>query len=221
MVIEVLIDQPERRRWWLLVKALDCFPLDRALDLARAADEFVLSPISIHPGLGASPPIPHVSIAEQIESPGPDGAAASRPPTADAQKHNRLPISPERRSELLDRLARGCRNTDVASEFELTPRQVQGIRMGAAREIAARRLHRESTPPPDQVSASLDEVVRYLRQRDDVVVANGNGEFTVNGRFHLGVGELVARANRMRERQNKPLLNVNGVCLPAQPGEAA
>src|SRR5439155_11976076 len=37
-----LLDQTERRRCWLLWKALECLPLDRAIDLARAAEEFLI-----------------------------------------------------------------------------------------------------------------------------------------------------------------------------------
>jgi hypothetical protein len=53
--------------------------------------------------------------------------------------------------------------------------------------------------------------VRYLRQQDDVVVPQTNGEFMINGRFPLDVVELVSRANRMRARQGKPEFKlVNG-----------
>ncbi len=81
--------------------------------------------------------------------------------------------------------------------------------MGCAREVTKRR-HRlrdefESAPArPGAVAASLDDVVRYLRQQDDVVVPQGSGEFLVNARFRLQVPELVAKANRMRVRQGKP-----------------
>jgi hypothetical protein len=52
------------------------------------------------------------------------------------------------------------------------------------------------------------EVVRYLRQQDDVVVPHGNGMFLVNGRFNLRLSELVDKANRIRRRQNKPLFKI-------------
>ena len=41
--------------------------------------------------------------------------------------------------QLLERLAQGARNAELASDFGLSTRQVQGIRMGSAREIARRR----------------------------------------------------------------------------------
>jgi hypothetical protein len=55
------------------------------------------------------------------------------------------------------------------------------------------------------VPAGQEEIVRYLRQRDDVVVPDGANAFLVNGRFRLNFDEILARANKMRERQGKPL----------------
>jgi hypothetical protein len=52
--------------------------------------------------------------------------------------------------------------------------------------------------------ATADDIVRYLRQQDDIVVPQGEGAFLVNGRFRLELSELVARANKMRGRQGKP-----------------
>src|ERR1700722_14546352 len=94
--------------------------------------------------------------------------------------------------------------------FGLTPRQVQGLRMGAARRPT--RPPRDDAKTPDEmVSAAVDDVVRYLRQQDDVVVSDGNGAFVVNGRFHPEPSELVAKANRARRRQNEPLFSINGI----------
>jgi hypothetical protein len=36
-----LLKEPVRRRAWLLEKALGAYPLDRALELARAAEDFI------------------------------------------------------------------------------------------------------------------------------------------------------------------------------------
>jgi cytidylate kinase len=87
--------------------------------------------------------------------------------------------------------------------------------MGAARKNAHSRDQLIPTQPAsDQtpaLEASVDEVVRYLRQQDDVVVSAENGEFLVNARFKLPLAELVARANRMRVRQRKPEFQVSTV----------
>jgi hypothetical protein len=59
-------------------------------------------------------------------------------------------------------------------------------------------------------SASMEEIIRYLRQQDDVVVPQENGQFLVNGRFHMPLADLAARANRMRARQRKPAFELIG-----------
>jgi hypothetical protein len=89
--------------------------------------------------------------------------------------------------------------------------------MGSAREIANRReRHSKMDASPQHTaevsvpSGSAEDIVRYLRQQDDVVVPNGDGEFTVNGRFRLGLAELVERANKMRRRQAKPEFQLAG-----------
>lgn len=66
-------------------------------------------------------------------------------------------------------------------------------------------------------TVSVDEVVRYLRQQDDIVVPQENGEFLVNARFHMPMAGLIARANRMRARQGKPEFEMLGISeLPRQ-----
>jgi hypothetical protein len=232
------LEAPEDRRWWLLRKALDCLPLDKAIDLARAADAFVTGP-SVQ-----SQPLLHASQARLAESQAPsyqtqanDAANAAEPIVASAPerregslekeglleiapgtksspvepaspKRTNLALSPEQRGELLQLMVEGARNADLAAKFGLSGQQVQGFRMGSAREIAARRnrlkLTKERATETPQLGSSVDEIVRYLRQQDDVVVPEGKGEFMLNGRFRLGMEELVERANRMRRRQGKP-----------------
>jgi len=119
---------PVKRRAWLLAKALQAQPLDRALDLARSAEGFITGA-----GADEAPAQP-----KPAEDQGPSKAAQAgpveRPP-----KRPPVSLAPEARERLLDRLARGARNRELASEFGLTPKQVQGIRMGSSREINRRR----------------------------------------------------------------------------------
>src|SRR5262249_10985029 len=138
-------------RCWLLAKALESDPLDKALEVARAADEFLRSGAQIH----ASPALPIM--------------VASEPPTADP-----------------------CPALDKAQP---NPAEATAL---VGEEV---RTAKPTTGPCR--SAWIENVVRYRRQRDDVVVPKGEDLFLVNGRFQLSSDELVSRANRMRERAGK------------------
>ena len=209
-----LFEQPQRRRCWLLWKALECSPLDRAIDLARAADEFLASAqsesgiadASVHPKPASNSPQPNEEQPrEETSYSAPLATPAPEKPTS--QKRMRLSLSPEKREQLSQRLAQGARNAELASEFGLSKQQVQGIRMGLARQTAKRPLvdeQEQGSAPTETFSTSLEEIVRYLRQQNDVVVPQENGEFLVNARFRLPLDELIIRANRMRSRQGKP-----------------
>ena len=123
-----LLTDPVRRRSWLLAKALDTQPLDRALELARAAEAFITG---AHANEIASTGSPLRSEEGAAPIPG-----ANRTPL----KHRTsLALVPETREQLLERLAQGARNAEVAREFGFSIRQVQGVRMGSKREIARRR----------------------------------------------------------------------------------
>jgi len=119
-----LLADPVRRRSWLLSKALESVPLDKALELARSAEAFISSAHA--ETAGASVPAPHQGQPPALQEPKP-------------KKPRGVVLSAEERERLMDRLAAGARNTDLATEFGLSPRQVQGIRMGSARDIAKRR----------------------------------------------------------------------------------
>lgn len=210
MFIQSLVES-ERRRCWLLYKALECVPLDKAIELARAADEFI-GGTCCQSRATASRPEPETVSPPQISEDQPqpcadavshgNGAAGLPQMTATAPK-----VTPEVRQQLIDRIASGGKNADLAAEFGLAPKQVQGIRIGCAREIARKARDKEGpAATPAQLRtlpASVDEVIRYLRQEHDVVVPQGNKEFLVNARFRLSLAELVTRANRMRRRQGK------------------
>ena len=127
-----LLDDPSRRRSWLLAKALETHPLDQALDLARVAEAFITGA----PGMetvSAAPAFDHGQPASPTAK-----AGVNRGPQPKNQRV-RLGLTPEERDRLLERLAQGARNAELASEFKLSPKQVQGIRIGSAREISRRR----------------------------------------------------------------------------------
>lgn len=213
MDIDTLFDHPARRRWWLLTQALASAPIQEALELARAADQFIgadsndLKAERLNPEL----PVEPVSAA----------SVCVTEIARNKQETGRLPLLAEQRDQLIERIARGEKNNALAAEFGLTPKQVQGVRMGAARQIALRRTASRTAPPYTQeepIAATVDDVIRYLRQQDDVVVPEGDNQFLVNARFHLDLAELVAKANRSRVRQKKPRFELSGVNQEA--GEA-
>ena len=199
------------RRLWLLYNAMRNQPFEHAFALARSAEEFI----------AGSPDITHNSNAEASSAS--EVMQSKRPDPARLTARENSPgcssLSGMERSQLLDRLAQGEGNAEIAKAFGLSPRQVQGIRMGSAREIASLRSQSkrdaqksasaEPGPGPRQQNdnpephSALNEVVQYLRQQDDVVVRHSEGEYLVNGRFRLGAADLIERANRMRSRQGK------------------
>ena len=216
-----LAEQPVQRRWWLLCKALERTSLDRALELAGAAEKFITGcPAAAQelPELGG--------VAESTQNtmePLPASGTALSSPNPVAKRRPSLGLSLEQRAQLIARLAAGAKNADLAHEFGLSPKQIQGIRIGSSREILARRDQlstKEATSSPSlndkfQIVPSIEEVVRYLRQQDDVVVRESDGRFAVNGRLHLSGPELISRANRMRARQSKPEFKLaNGSAPP-------
>jgi hypothetical protein len=123
------LTDPVRRRSWLLAKALASHPLDQALELARSAESFI-----------TGSPVAETTTATPLRS---DAAPAPEAHTKDNAKPAKRPIplalAPEKREELLERLAQGTRNAELARDFGLPIRQVQGIRVGSAREIARLR----------------------------------------------------------------------------------
>jgi hypothetical protein len=211
--LTALIDKPVARRLWLLSCALQSLPLHRAIDLARAAEVFIMgSSLGNKARIGSDPPLT-VELERAEQEIGETGGEflATNEPIATKPTRSALPV--ELRNRVLDRLAEGAPNGEVAAEFGLTSKQVQGVRMGCAREIAQRRDKLGKSAHPDQSSGqivSVEDVIRFLRQRDDVVVPQENGEFLVNGRFRMRFEELLARANRIRAREGKSKFGVAG-----------
>lgn len=195
-----LFDSPANRRLWLLHKALECLPLDRAIALAREVETFLTDGAPVSPKCDAAPSRSDFAALPK-DQPGEKPRLAAQ---------TRLALTAEQRERLMGRLAQGATNAELASEFGLSLRQVQGIRMNTARKNS--KIGREVGNPnsatqidvQSALPTSVDDVIRYLRQRDDIVVPRGDGEFLVNGRFQLSTAELVTRANKMRSRQGKP-----------------
>jgi hypothetical protein len=194
------LENGAERRGWLLYEALRCAPLDQAIELARKADAFILGTSEDGEQARRAAQADERAIGQQSNHE-PQSKQRSKPKA-------RLMLSGAQRDRLIDRLAGGAKNAEIAAEFGLSLQQVQGIRIGSAREIAARRERTADAPSTERTSiTSVQEVIRYLRQQDDVVVLQEDGDYLVNGRFRMGPAELVDRANRMRSRQGKPEFN--------------
>lgn len=203
-----MIDNSAARRLWLLLQAARSQPFDRAIELARIAEAFLMGTAVEAITDPSEPPIRpaarHQGAREQVAGE-PSIAAVADPRT----ERNGLTLAEDQRDRLLQRLAEGARNAELAGEIGISARQIQGLRMGCAREIARRRakLDGQVQDPADRErvteAASIDDIVRYLRQQDDVVVLQEEGGYLVNGRFRLSTAELTVRANRMRSRQGK------------------
>jgi DNA-binding CsgD family transcriptional regulator len=227
-----LLDKPPARRLWLLLEAMRSLPFDRAVELARTAEAFVAGPTV--EAMTPEAMRPTTTTSKDPEQPKEIGhqpstsanVLADRPTERDS-----LALSDSDRERLLERLAKGARNVELAAEFGITAKQVQGLRMGCAREIARRRA--ALADKPSEISGehdehpiattSIDEIVRYVRQQDDVVVPQDDGGYMINGRFRMSAAELIARANRMRSRQRKPSFQMHGAGIqiaagPARPG---
>jgi hypothetical protein len=209
-----IVANPMRRRWWLLQKALEDCSLRDALRLAQSADVFLTTNHKICNCATYEIDTQTVrSLVPAVETPS-ENEAASEQFTAHSQS---LQSSPN--AKQCDPVNWGSNGANAAT----TQRDAEGeaqVDMAAPIDRSMTQVEQE-TPPSDAegengnhpasdadaslaVWATIDDVVRYLRQRDDVVVSAGKHKFLVNGRFHEDGNALVIRANRMRERQRKP-----------------
>src|SRR5207248_11111567 len=56
-----------------------------------------------------------------------------------APRRRGIALTNTQRDRLLDRIAEGAGNAQLAAEFGISAKQIQGIRLGCARKIAERR----------------------------------------------------------------------------------
>ncbi len=190
MELEILLNDPIRRRCWLLSKALEIGSLQDAMRLAQEADAFVLQ------GRG-----------DKFAGSAPD--KRDGPPTADPKRTGASPFA-FTSGEILTHRAEpsgGQAHSALHGKFAEDANGTTVTYFGNDDGAEAHANDGPVAPSGDTdlaVLAGSEDIVRYLRQRDDVVVPE-NGFFLVNGRFRLSPGELLARANKMRARQGMPL----------------
>jgi hypothetical protein len=220
MELATVFTEPVLRRCWLLNKALESASLDEALKLARAADEF----------LGMGQPKALLSLNEQASSEG-----SSRAPCQDFQPVATLPIV----TSGDDRAEQAAGHTSATNHIACTAKNASAAASDTHEDISDTSDPEESdTSDPEEagsepecseqqavktsglaVLTGMDDIVRYLRQQDDVVVSVGTASYLVNGRFELNPEELLARANKIRERHGKPLFQRLPYGFPAHNGD--
>jgi hypothetical protein len=186
---------PMRRRWFLLVRALEHMPLHAAIELVERAEAFLAAGHCRPPAEVGAPACSQSDKDTELlfdtarDSVAPGGTASI--PQGDENPSG----GPVDASVILGLLADGVSDADIMNKFGLTKRQLLGFRLQMGCETEA---------------VSTNEVVRFLRQQGDIVVGRDEDGFLVNGRFRMTLPDLVARANRIRARQRKTLFQVQG-----------
>jgi hypothetical protein len=213
--LQVLIDKMDAERALALATRLETFVatgrtltiVDDATELQSTTDRAVTTPAP-----AMAPNIPNGATARPIE------AVMVAPPHA----QQRL-LSDAQLQEFAASAAAGAGNRDLGIRFGLTPRQANGIRMALAKRAPQVALKRAVRAKPKETldratelqmqvdfmqrkpaaAPTVDDVVRFLRQRGDVVTRAGEG-FTVNHRLTLTIQDLVRRANEKKTQMGQP-----------------
>ena len=185
---------PVRRRWFLLVRAMEHLSLEDAVTLAERIEAF-LSAGPSEPPVECGAPTPQSE--QEVIAPSAPAAPLVTSPVASARaQDDKVPPTPlADRVELLSRLAEGASDADIIAEFGLTKRQIVGLRLQMGHMTGD--------------GASAEEVVRFLRQQGDVVTGQAQDGFLVNGRLRLTYDDLVGRANHIRARHGKMLFTAD------------
>ena len=206
MELATVFTEPVLRRCWLLNKALESAPLDEALRLARAADEFLSVNQANAQALPNEPASPDSSSTSPNQAAQPASALPIAASPGDQAEQGAGPIS------ATDHVAYAADIVESPSPMENDTHEDASNRSG---------IEEAGTEPEDSgpqaamtsglaVLAGMEDIVRFLRQQDDVVVSAGTATYLVNGRFQLNSKELLDRANKIRDRQGKPQFQ----CIP-------
>ncbi|MFZ2005997.1 MAG: hypothetical protein WB697_11090 [Stellaceae bacterium] len=204
MDLETLLNDPVRRRCWLLSKALENGSLRDAVRLAREADEFVARGRD-DKAAGTATGGRDGRQTEELERNG--GIPFANPPGETVER----PLDYREPSG-------GQPHPAFHGQF---PNDATGATVTHLGSDEGNGVHTSDEAAPSNGDADLavlagaEDIIRYLRQRDDVVVRE-NGFFLVNGRFRLSLEELLARANKMRLRQGKPLFQQMPLGFPQE-----
>jgi hypothetical protein len=181
------------------------------------------------PGGERLPAAPPSAAVEPISGP------AYRPASGD---DGRLLDGPARQA-FIAALRHGADNDELARTFGITRRQANGLRMGIVKRQPGLAVPKRAPDRPKgldretelrmqeeflgrrpRAEDTIDDVVRFLRQRGDVIVRAGE-DFTVNRGSTLTPSQLVARANQKRLELHRPLFELAAAHATATPLAAA
>jgi hypothetical protein len=223
------LDAPARRRFWLvaqLIARCNVTEVESALTAAAKVEAFIANggrsssaPLGSI-GFGAAGPsdLPDMRPAQRVDTePSPAPAALSNSQNivdigGKYRNARRQLLDKETRSRFIHEAAVNPDNRHLAQLFGLSVRQAHAIRVGLSKFIADGRREIELQMQDDflknksAAGATMDDVVRYLRQINDVVVPNGPN-YVVNYKLALTAEQLLERANaKRRERKQAPLM---------------
>jgi hypothetical protein len=202
MELATVVSEPVLRRCWLLNKALESASLDEALKLARAADEFLGGDQAKAQALLDEMAVSGSSSTRPSQGAEAASALINAASSAGEAKQDAEPVS------TTDQVAYAADIVESASATENHGRD--GGSNSSRVEEAGDSEPQAAITSGLAVLAGMDDIVRFLRQQDDVVVSAGTATYLVNGRFQLNSKELLDRANKIRDRQGKPQFQ----CLP-------
>jgi len=214
---EAILGHPMRRRWWLLIKALESVPLSDALKFAEAADTFLTAGLTAGQSRKLGEPLGDTATADHSFAPD------EHPVAPEAGQDGGLQAVDEALADLtLSGLPEIALEDPESDKHDSVKPVAEEPANDMVPSVSTDACGANQTANGDlAVWASVDDVIRYLRQRDDVVVPRAEGQFLVNGRFSENINELVARANRARERQRKPPFLIVPVSFARAPERSA
>ncbi len=226
------LDSAGRRRLWLVELVLaggaPRSPTD-ALELAACLDRF----ISVGLAYGESAPRSSASRAAPQWAPSVDPAGGGRAPN-EPQPRPRTGAPPIA-SGVHERVASvpesGAADGTIVERSQRSVGQAQISRLSLARQQSQARPNGRSVPAKSHLSreeelaleqqflrqraaapSTIDDVIRFLRQRGDSVITHEGG-YLVNERLVLTRDQLIARANRYRKHMGAPLFAIGNGCV--------
>jgi hypothetical protein len=223
------LDPAARRRLWIVgrfVERCGLSEIDAVLSVAAKVEAFIVTGATSDADGAAKhgvtactgdestdleiyrPAFSQAQLATTIST----GLRSSASPGSKGNVAQRPLLDQEAKARFIQEAARNPDNRHLAQTFGLSIRQAHAIRVGVSKYIASARREYEQQMQDDPLrtkaksGSTMDDVVRYLREIDDVVVPDGR-HYVVNSNLTLTAEQLVERANRKRREHNlQPLV---------------